>query len=86
MNKDDDAAVFQHVELFVHNLQEPVSRPGDQPQPAAVISERNTTTQKAFFLFDRKKNKNNIQNNKLIQALTSELNVLNNLTKANISC
>lgn len=49
MNKDDDAAVFQHVELFVHNLQEPVSRPGDQPQPAAVISERNTTTQKAFF-------------------------------------
>lgn len=87
MNKDDDAAVFQHVELFVHNLQEPVTRPGDQPQPAAVISERETQRhKKLFFLFDRKKNKNNIQNNKLIQALTSEINVLNNLTKANISC
>lgn len=85
MNKDD-AAVF-NMSSYLSTICRSLYRDlGINPslQPSSVRETQRH--KKLFFLFDRKKNKNNIQNNKLIQALTSEINVLNNLTKANISC
>lgn len=50
MDKDDDAAVFNILNyLSTMCSNESVRRPGDQPQPAVVISERNTNDTKSFF-------------------------------------